>query len=43
MLLRAARRDRRLGEVHRSEEFSDDFRPARRSCVSGAEMAGWES
>ena len=39
---RPVRRDRRLGEVRRSEAFSDDFRLARRSYVSGSEITGWE-
>lgn len=36
------RRDRRLGEIHRTEAFSDDFRLARRRYVSGSPVAGWE-
>jgi broad specificity phosphatase PhoE len=39
---RGVLRDARLGEVRRSEEFSDDFRRLRRSYVSGAAVAGWE-
>lgn len=36
------RRDFRLGEVRRSEAFSDDFRVNRRRYVSGSQIAGWE-
>lgn len=35
-------RDRRLGEVRRTEEFNDDFRRLRRSYVCGAVIPGWE-
>jgi broad specificity phosphatase PhoE len=39
---RSVLRDARLGEVRRTEEFSDDFRRLRRSYVSGAAIKGWE-
>jgi broad specificity phosphatase PhoE len=35
-------RDHRLGEVRRRDEFSDDFRRARREYVSGKSVTGWE-
>ena len=40
---REVHRDRRIGEVRRSEEFRDDFRRPRRSYfVCGAAIEGWE-
>ncbi len=39
---RAVRLDRRLGEVRRTEEFTDGFRRLRRSYVCGAALDGWE-
>jgi broad specificity phosphatase PhoE len=39
---RPVKRDSRLAEVRRREAFSDDFREARRSYVSGSQIAGWE-
>lgn len=40
--IRDIRRDRRLGEVRRTETFSDEFRRIRRSYVSGSDLPGWE-
>jgi broad specificity phosphatase PhoE len=34
--------DHRLGEVHRTEAFDDDFRTLRRRYVSGHTVPGWE-
>lgn len=36
-------KDARLREVRREEQFSDDFRVARRAYVDGADHAGWEN
>lgn len=38
----AVLRDRRLGEVRRTEIFSEDFRTARRAYVAGDDRLGWE-
>jgi broad specificity phosphatase PhoE len=40
---RVVRRDRRLGEVRRAEEFTDDFAQQRRAYVCGTVIDGWES
>jgi broad specificity phosphatase PhoE len=39
---RRVSRDRRLGEVRRVEEFSDDFQTLRRRYVNGETLPGWE-
>ncbi len=37
------RTDARFSEVRRDEAYSEDFQTARRSYVSGADQAGWET
>jgi broad specificity phosphatase PhoE len=39
----AVRTDDRFNEIRRHEAYSADFRTARRSYVSGADHAGWET